>query len=142
MAKKRRLPVMAVHTGFSTYSPEVPYFSAVLLFGLLQILTWEDIGRLLAKIRVWTRRGSLVFVTAFSVQDPMYASYSTDWRTIGRNSFLSDDGQVRTFFEPGEVLKLFPRCAVLHHWEGMGPYHRHGKGPRERHGRIECVFRR
>ncbi len=46
----------------------------------------------------------------------------------------------RLFLEKGEILKLFFRWEVEHHWEGLGKLHKHGAGKRERHGDVEAVL--
>lgn len=141
-AKQEALPIIVQQTGFQDHAPSVACYSAILVFGLIQILTWEAIESLLGKVKLWTAKGGLVFVTAFSTNDPSYTVYSAEGRSLGRNSYRMDNGAIRTFLEPDEILTLFREFSTVHHWEGMGPYHRHGKGPRERHAMVEGVFQK
>ena len=99
-------------------------------------------GRLLDRIGLWTRERGLVFVTAWTTADPSFIRCSGEWVKIGRNSFRSDQGEVRTFLETGEIIRLFEGYTPLHHREALGPVHRHGNGPEERHARVEAVLQK
>jgi tellurite methyltransferase len=142
IAARERLPVHSHQCGFGEFVPEVDYYSAVLVFGLIQILSWEDIDLLREKIKQWTRQGSLVFITGFTIADASYVRYSQTWKTLGKNSFADEQGDLRTYLEAGEILGLFSEYEVVHHWEGMGPEHRHGNSPMERHAMTEVVLQR
>jgi cyclopropane fatty-acyl-phospholipid synthase-like methyltransferase len=141
-AAKEDLPVRAFPLDFEAYDPDVEYYPVILLFGLIQELPRDSIAVLLERIAAWTRAGSIALVTAFTTGDPEAPEVSRTWRKIGRNSFLSDTGFVRTFLEPGEFKELFSGWEALHHWEGLGPEHRHGSDPPHRHGRVEAAFRK
>lgn len=141
-AERERLPVTAHHSSFEEHPPGAGPYSAVLLFGLLQILTREKIGALIEKIDGWLAPDGLVFVIAWTVDDPVFPNLVSDWTTIGRNSFSDGEGEVRTYFDRDEILTLFPRYEVIEHREEIGPLHRHGDGPPERHGTVQAVFRR
>jgi len=136
------LSVKAHRCAFEDFRSENEHFSGVLILGLIQILTWESITRLVSRVDKWTEPGSLLFATAFTTDDPMYQKCLQEHQTIGRNSFIDENGIVYNFLEPGELLKLFPDCEVIHFWEGMGPWHRHGGSEPERHGRAEAVLRK
>jgi cyclopropane fatty-acyl-phospholipid synthase-like methyltransferase len=136
---------LSIHTypcGFDKFVPQVDFYSGILIFGVIQILSWEDIDLLLEKVKHWTHKGSLVFITGFTVMDSSFTRYSQTWNTIGKNSFADDQGNLRTYFEAGEVLKLFNEYEAVYHWEGMGPEHRHGTGPTERHAMTEVVLQK
>ena len=141
-ATREGLPIFAQQAVFESYVPQAPGYWAVLLFGLIQMLRWEAIGSLIIRVKQWTMKEGLVFVTVFSREDPSYDFYSREGRPLGRNSFITAAGDIRTFLEPDEILDLFRDFSALHHWEGMGPVHRHGHGPEERHARIEAVFQK
>jgi cyclopropane fatty-acyl-phospholipid synthase-like methyltransferase len=142
IAKKEGLPIRTGQCGIDEFVPETDFYAGILIFGLIQILSWEELGLLLEKIRSWTRKGSLVFVTGFTVADPSFARYSQTCKAIGKNSFAGERGDLRTYLDAGEILNLFSEYEVVHHWEGMGPEHRHGDSPLERHAIVEAVFRR
>jgi len=141
-AAQEGLPVRCTQCGIEDFKPDVASYGGVLCFGLIQILPWESIAMLLANIDRWTTPGSLVFLTAWTKQDPSYARCTARWQAIGRHSFDNGEGVVRTYLEENQILDLFPGYAVVHHWEGLGPAHRHGDGPLERHGHIDAVLRK
>jgi tellurite methyltransferase len=142
LATQEALPIRTYQCDFATFVPPTDAYSGILVFGLIQILSWNAIEVLLDKLRHWTTEGSLVFVTAFTVADVSFADYSRKWKPLGKNSFGDGWENVRTYLEPGELLRLFGEYAVLHHWEGTGPEHRHGTGTLERHAMAEVVLRR
>ena len=136
---------LSIHThqcGFDKFVPHVDFYSGILIFGVIQILSWEDIGLLLEKIKHWTRKTSLVFITGFTVADSSFVRYSQTWKTIGKNSFADEQGNLRTYLEAGEVLDLFSEYKVVYHWEGVGHEHRHGNSPIECHAMTEVVLQR
>ncbi len=143
-ARAEALPLSVRTLGFERFSlPPGTSASAVLLLGLLPILTWPDIEKLVAAVASWTSPGSVLFVTAFGVDEPSHPRIRREWRPIGRNSWeRPDGGDRRTFLETGEILELFGPHEVLHHHEGLGPLHRHGGGPEHQHAMVEAVLRR
>jgi tellurite methyltransferase len=128
IAAEERLPIRHFSDSFENYAPTADHYSGILVFGLIPDLDWKAIGQLQDRISTWTGRGSVIWITGFTVLDPAYAKQCS--------------GRVRTYLEPGQILQLFSRYSALHHWEGMGPEHRHGDGPPERHGMFEAVFER
>ncbi len=142
LAIQDKLPIHAHQCGFNTFVPQVDFYSAILIFGVIQILSWEDINLLLEKVNHWTNKGSLIFVTGFTVADSSFTRYSQTWKTIGKNSFANEQGNLRTYLEGGEILNLFSEYEVVHFWEGVGPEHRHGNSPMERHSMTELVLQR
>lgn len=141
-AVKNGLPVRACRSGFATFLPQTSFYSGILIFGLIQELHWESIELLLERVHLWTRDGSLVFVTAFTTDDASCLVHSQTSKAIGRNSFVDHEGNISTYLRPGHIVELFSQYKAIYHWEGIGPEHRHGKGPAERHAKVEAVFRR
>ncbi len=139
IAKDRGIPVSAYVTGFEDFEPEENAYSAVLLFGLIQILRWDEIERLIERVSQWCGDDALVFVTAWTIDDPSYERFRNG-KQIGRNSFVNENDIVHTYIEHDEILKLFENYDVIHHWEGLGPLHAHGNKPPERHGMVRAVF--
>ncbi len=140
VAEDEDLPLRAVKAGFETFDPAGIAYGAILAFGLLQVLTRDSIALLDRKIKGWLRPGGLLFVTAFTVDDPAFVRLSAAGRRAGRTSVESDQGETRTFLEPGELEHLFSGLKRIHFWEGMGPDHRHGDGPLQHHALTEAVF--
>jgi len=140
-AEKEHLPMEVFPCTLESFDPPVRSYSGILVFGLIPDLDWTAIRALTAKIEDLSEPGTLLWVTGFTTEDPAYAHHKDSWTETGKNSFKSSEGRVRTYLEPGRILKLFEKHTVLHHWEGMGPEHRHGDALPERHGRFEAVLR-
>jgi len=142
LAEREDLPIKTFHAGFARFCAEDRKYSGVLVLGLIQILSWEEISLLDQKADEWTGAGGLLFITAFTTHDPSFAVSMNRLEKIGRNSFADEQGNVRTYLEPGEVLGIFGGFTPLHHWEGLGREHRHPDTPPERHGMAEVVMRK
>jgi len=136
------LPVRFFPQRFETFVPDVDYYSGILVFGLVQELPRESIETLVERMNGWTRPGGLALVTAFTTADPGFGEVSRTWREIGKNSFSSGAGFVRTFLEKDELRDLFDGWETLHYLEELGPEHSHGTDAPHRHGRVEGVFRK
>jgi cyclopropane fatty-acyl-phospholipid synthase-like methyltransferase len=141
-AKAKGWAVRTTVSPFQRFSPKRLPYSAILLFGLLQILTRESIDMLLGMVRAWTDARSLVFVTAFTTDDPACILARSEGRAVGKNSFEEKDGTVNTYLEPGELKDLFRGFDPIHYWEGRGEVHCHGDGPEQQHANVEAVFTR
>jgi len=141
-ATKESLAINAVQSDFENLDKCRDPYSAVLIFGLIPILSWDLIGVLIKRVNEWTQSGSLIFATAFLNDDPAFNTYSKKCRSISKNSFVDQNANFRTFLLPNELLNLFDKFYVIHHWEGMGAFHRHAGGPMERHSIVELVAQR
>jgi len=142
MAEKEELQINTYVSGFVDFSPQIGPYSGILLLGLLQLLSWDEIRLLLQKIRAWTSDGSLVFVTAWTTIDPAFEKRKAELEAVGRNSFMNPDGNLTTYLEQNEILGLFEGFDIIHHREGLGSWHSHSGGTPERHGSVKAVFRR
>ena len=141
IASEKSLPLFLTHGEIKTFEPKAEAYSAVLLFGILQVLPREEITELLESVKVWTTSGSMIFITAFSTDEPSYAKHKQDDKEIGKHSYLDAKGFLRTYLEPNEILKLFADYEVVHHDEHLTEEHHHGDGNMHRHAVIEAVFR-
>ena len=142
VARDESLPVRTRCCGFTELEVADGELAAVLLFGLVQLLRWDEIQRLVRRTHRWLAPGGLAFVTAFSTDDASCADRRERWRTVGQNSFTDKNGGVSTYLEPGQLPRLFERFETIHHAEFLGTRHRHGHGPAHQHARVEGVFRR
>jgi SAM-dependent methyltransferase len=140
-AKAEGLPIRVHRNGFDAFAPEAPA-AAILLIGLIPILTWPQIDALKEAALRWTGPGSLFVVTAFGVDDPAHDRCRRDWSPIGANSYRSAEGHLRTYLESGQLPTLFGDLEVLHHRDAMGPEHHHGDRAIHRHHEVEVVLRR
>ncbi len=136
------LPIDTVRGGFEDLTRPKKPFTAVCIFGLLQMLTPDDIKSLLKAIDTWTGPGSLLFFTAWTVEDPRVTTMGSAWSKIAANSFLHEDGRVRSYLPTDGVLDLFPGWKTIYHWEGLGPWHQHGDSPQEQHANVHLVAER
>ena len=125
---------------FQNFAPGGKY-STILVFGLIQILSWEEIALLIKKLSTWLDKDGLVFITAFTTEDDSYKVIAGQSKVVGKNSYLKPDGEVRTFLEPGELKELFNNFESVHYKEYTGPYHHHGDNELQRHEIAEGVFR-
>lgn len=123
------------------YAPDEP-FDAILCFGLMQILSRGDNASLVHRFYEWTRDGSVLFLTAWHVDDPSYDRIAATWERVGLHSFRSPMGAYRTYLARGVIKTLFRTWRVLHRRETLGPPHRHGDGQEHRHGDIELIAQR
>ncbi len=137
-----KLPVRTRQCGFDTFAPPVENYSGILIFGLIQILSRKAVDSLITRIERWTRSGSLIFITGFTVADPVFVRHKQTWESIGDNSFADDQGNIRSYLEANEIKELFPDYRPLYHWEGFGPEHRHGDEISHCHAKVEAVFMR
>jgi 2-polyprenyl-3-methyl-5-hydroxy-6-metoxy-1,4-benzoquinol methylase len=142
LSEKENYNIRAYQNNFDQFVTKYPSYSAILIFGLIQILDWKSIYSLTNKIDKFVTKGSLVFITAFSIKDASYFKYSKEWNKVGKNSYSDNNGNFRTFLEPNEILDLFKNYSVLYHWEGLGPKHKHGNNPVEQHELIELVIKK
>jgi SAM-dependent methyltransferase len=150
VAQKTGLPVRAVQTDFEGFDPVLDgiagekfrSYGAICLLGLIQLLTPVSVQRLKENLLLWSGEGTLIFVTAFTTDDPSFEEISRTWNPAGPRSFMDNTGAVRTFLEPGEARHLLGEFSVVFHREGLGPEHRHGEGPLQRHAIVEAVLKR
>ena len=140
LAAEENLPVEAILQDFRTFEPPRS-FDAVLCFGLMQTLDLAGCASLVERLHHWTRPGGALFLVAWHNEDPSFETFVEEWERRSARSFRSPDGDAhRLFLEKGEILKLFFRWEVIHHWEGEGKPHKHGQGKKERHGEVEAVL--
>jgi len=142
LAGDHNLSIKAYCSGFENFMPKRSHYGAILLFGVIQILSWDMIELLTQKIETWTEPGSLILISAFTTDDPRYNEIIKEMKQVARNSFITTGGDYRTFLEPGELLTLFKDYQPIYHWEGMGPEHSHGGKPPHRHGSVHAIFKR
>jgi tellurite methyltransferase len=140
VAKRENYKINTYQKSFNDFSYKNSPYSAILIFGLLQILDLKSIALLKSLIDKHTTNGSLVFITAFSIDDASFKKYEKEWNKKGRYSFSDNKGNYRTFFKIKEIIELFINYKVLYKWEGLGKKHRHGVGPIQQHSMIELVL--
>lgn len=154
IADAEQLPVLTAPHGFESIDEGAlakltgsTALSAVLLFGLLQILPVETIRTFLGQAgRLLTKDGFL-FITAFSTAGPDFERHQQTWHAIGDNSFRNpqNPADLRTYFPPNQILEWLDcdHFLIRHHREYLGPLHRHSDtDPLHQHAMIELVAQR
>ncbi|MFG0252445.1 MAG: class I SAM-dependent methyltransferase, partial [Phycisphaerales bacterium JB038] len=63
LAEREGLPIRCLQCRFQEFPGDHDAYAAVLVFGLLPILTWEDIATLRAALDSWLAPGGLAFLT-------------------------------------------------------------------------------
>lgn len=142
VAVKDNLPINTYPVGFENFHAVKAPYSAILLFGVIQVIPRDKVDLLIKDIRQWLVDGGLVFIAAFSTEDPSYEKSVAGCESVGRNSFITGDGDYHTYLEPDEILSLFSGFSPVYHYEGMGPIHRHGDRPPHQHAEIIAVLRK
>ncbi len=139
ISKGKKYNIAAYQASFDDFTPQQLPYSAIFIYGLIQILDWKSIDLLVNKVNEWTKKDSLIFVTSFSTKDATFKKYSKEWNKTGKNSFSDDEGDCRTFLMQNEIVTFFKNHRILYHWEGLGSKHRHGNSPVQEHAMIELV---
>ena len=107
ITKRENYKINAYQQSFDEFTFINNPYSAILVFGLFQILDLKSISLLISMIDKYTSNGSLVFITAFSNKDVSFKRYKKEWNKKSRNSFCDNNGNHRTFFEINELIQLF-----------------------------------
>ena len=141
VATKKNLPITTHQADFENFSPDNAPYGGILALGLIQIIPWGKIEKLIHRINDWSAAGSIVFVSTFTTRDPRWISLVGS-RATGKWSFNPEEGYHRTFLDPDEILKFFAGYEVIYHNELMGDIHNHGDGLIHRHCVSHNVFRK
>ncbi len=137
------LPLTTEVGGFEAVQRPPNGYGTVLVFGLVPILSRDQIAMLVTALGDLVAPGGVALVTAFTTEDPRFGERSDAWPRVGVRSHRSPSGLTWTWMAPDELVALFSDdFEVLHHREGLGPWHRHGDGEPECHGMAEVVLRR
>jgi len=134
------LNLKVFHTCFSEHVAEEKIYDAILVFGLIQILSKEQIKILFEKNSIWLKKDGLVFLTGFTKQEKTFMPNSGKWKKLSELSFTDNNGNFRTFLNADEALNYFQNFKIIHKWEGLGKKHRHGNGPVEQHHLFELIL--
>jgi len=142
-AEEEGLRIKAIEADFFDFMPKTKKYSAVMVFGLLQILNWSLVKSLFIRAKKLLDKDGLLFITAFGTKDDSYKSCVETCVEIGKNSFYcNNNGNIRTYLEEDEILSFVQDFEIIHHFEGKGKEHKHGKGPIEQHYIVELVAKK
>ena len=137
---KQNINLQVFHTDLSKYKPDVSTYDAILIFGLIQILSEKQITLLIKKTTKWLKKGGLIFLTGFTKQEKTFMPKTDQWQKISDSSFTKNNGDFRTFLNADEAANYFKGFKLFHKWEGVGEIHRHGTGPEEQHHLFELIL--
>ena len=140
IADEGKMDITVFRETFESFDPPQRAYEGIMVFGLFPDLNWASIKTLLKKIDDWSKPGTIIWLTGFTTLDPRLSFYRDNWTEVSANSFHGPNQKIRTYLEADQILTLFPRHIVLHHWEGLGPLHRHGDSEPEQHGMFELVI--
>jgi len=140
--ENEHLSVYPLNSDFESFNPENCKYSAILLFGIIQELTWQSITDLIEKIDKWTLPGSLLFITAHTIEDPEYKTAIEKYKKIGKNSFIDNYGNIKTYMEKDEISKIFCKFAKVYYWEGIGNLHSHDGVNTHQHGSVIAILQK
>ncbi|RLD71408.1 MAG: hypothetical protein DRJ10_19485, partial [Bacteroidetes bacterium] len=130
---QQNLNLFVFHSTFSEFKPEANTYDAILIFGLIQILSEKQINLLAEKISVCLKNGGLVFLTGFTKKEKTFMPKTKQWEKISEASFSDNQGNFRTFLNASEAADYFKNFKTIHKWEGLGKKHHHGDGQEEQH---------
>ena len=128
--------------GFEGHDALAGTYGVVLAFGIIQVLDRAQLAELASRVSSWLAPGGLLFVTAFTTEDPCISAGIRGATPLGRGSWRLQDGSVRTWLAPGELGSVFPEFEPLVLSEGLGSWHVHGDGEREQHHVASGVLQR
>jgi len=124
---------------FKNFFPEKKY-DLILIFGLLQILSYNECRLLAEKVSFLSKKGTIVFVTSFSEKDDSFIKIKEDYAEYKRNFFKKINNQFRSFPNIREISEFFSGFEIKDQKEYTGPIHRHGNNLPEKHEMIELIL--
>ena len=137
---KQRLNFKLFNCNFSDFKSELKDYDAILVFGLIQILSKEQIVQLSEKIDSYLKPGGLVFITGFTKNEKVFMPKDNQWKMISESYFTDNKGNYRTFLFADELIEFFNNFNVIYKWEGLGEKHRHENSPEEQHEYFNLIL--
>ena len=138
-AKEQKLDLAVFNEDFLSFGAKQGRYDALLIFGLVQILSEKQIGQLAEKTSNWLKPNGLAFITSFTKKEKVFMPKTNEWQKLGQSSFGNGKGLFRTFLHANEAQKFFKGFDFIHTWEGLGQKHRHGNGQEEQHHIFELI---
>ena len=127
---------------FENFSCSPRTYSAIMIFGLFQVLSEEQIVTLARKVRKWLKRKGIVFVTGFTTNEITFRPTSGEWKQIDDNSYFDGNSEYRTFMDIEAAMLKFRRFKSIYQWEGFGEVHNHGTDQVEQHHQFEFILQK
>ncbi|RLD70440.1 MAG: hypothetical protein DRJ10_20375, partial [Bacteroidetes bacterium] len=137
---EQNIKLKVFHTNFSEFGADANSYDAILIFGLIQILSKAQIKLLVEKVSACLKSGGLVFITGFTKHEKVFMPKTNQWEKLSELYFTDNNGGFRTFLNVDDALKYFKNFKTIHKWEGLGEKHRHGDSPEEQHHYFELIL--
>ena len=138
-ANEQKISLRVFNDDFNSFKTKSNTYDAILIFGLIQILSEKQIELLVDKTAKWLKSGGLVFITGFTKKEKVFMPKTIEWEKLSKSSFTNKKGQFRTFLYVDEAQKFFKGFDLIHAWEGLGKKHQHGMGEEEQHHVFELI---
>lgn len=110
LAEQRSLTLRAVTADALEFKIAAARYSLVAAINLFQFMTKADAARLIEKIVRGLKRGGLLAVQTFTIDDPSYRVRKKKSREIQPGVFLDSAGNIYSLYDYGELLRL---CGAL-----------------------------
>lgn len=142
LARKEHLNIRVINQDFELHTVTDGFYGTVMLFGLVQILSPDQLHRLKLLVKKWLAPGGFLLCTAFGINDAGMHRLRSVWQEIEPGLFWDGKGNFRRYLKTGGLLSMFPEFICCHNWNGSGPWHHHGDGKMERHDLQEVVLQK
>jgi 2-polyprenyl-3-methyl-5-hydroxy-6-metoxy-1,4-benzoquinol methylase len=116
-------------------------YSLIVVNHKFQHLKKTTIARLAAGMIYGLKNGGMIIGSALTVNDPACKKMrQNNVNMIEENCFELPNGWVYSYFEPREILELFPSLQIIHYSET--DYYDSRQGQAQWHGLVEFVFKK
>lgn len=116
-------------------------YSLIVANHKFQHLKKTVIAKLAAGMIYGLKKGGMIIGSALTVNDPACKKMrQNNVSMIEENCFELPNGWVYSYFEPREILELFPGLQIIHYAET--DYYDSKQGQAQWHGLVEFVFKR
>ena len=127
-------------SSFENFKSDKKY-DLILIFGLIQILFYNQSLILAEKVSSLSKKGTTVLITSFSEKDDTFNFYKNNYQEYRTNYFVNIENKYRSFPSITEITELFSGFELTMQNEYTGPMHRHGNNPPEKHEMIELTLK-
>jgi len=139
---KEKLNLGLYNTDINNFEAAENQYSGIIIFGVIQILSENEIKELAKKVKKWLKKNGLVYIKGYTKKDESFKPNSLKWKKISEISYKDDKNNFRTFLDIKDVSKIFKYFDMIYSWEGLGEKHRHSEGPLEQHHCFELILQK
>lgn len=142
LKKAEDLNLNLFNMSFEDFKCPPKVYSAVMVFGLFQVLSEEQSYNLAQLIRKWLKKNGVVFVSGFTTNEMAFRPQDESWEKVSENHYHDGNGNFRTFMDIEEAMSKFKRFKPIYQWEGYGERHTHGTEQIEQHHMYEFIIQK